>query len=99
MTAIASGHWRTAAAALPSGRQVIVALACVAVVVVMLWIPVLGDRLTAYLSRVGPKAAPRMFLLGLGALLAGLAFRFGALELVGGCLIGLVLLAVILDNY
>jgi len=99
MTAIASGHWRAMPAALPSGRQVIVALACVAVVVVVLWIPVLGDRLTAYLSKVGPRVVPRMFVFGLGALLAGLAFRFGALELVGGGLIALVLLALILDNY
>ncbi len=93
------GIWHVAPEALPSGRQAIVALVLVAVLVIVLWIPVWGDRLTAYLSKHGPKVAPRTALVGIGILLTGMVVRVTLLDIVGGCLIGVVLLAVFLDNY
>jgi hypothetical protein len=92
-----AGH--VVAAAHLTGREVLVLLACVAIACFLLWVPVLGDRLTATLSRNAPKAAPRIFFVGLGFLLAGLVFRVLALDVVGGGLIGLLLLGVLLDNY
>ncbi len=88
-----------AAAAHNSGRQLLVLLACGAVVIVLLWIPVLGDRFNGFLSVQGPKVAPRIFFLGLLILLIGLIARSGILDIAGGCLMGIVILAVILDNY
>jgi len=93
------GTWRVVPEALPSGRQAIVALVLVAVLVIVLWIPVWGDRLTAYLSKHGPKVMPRMALAGIGVLLTGLVVKVTVLDIVGGCLVGIVLLAVFLDNY
>lgn len=87
------------ASGLHFGRPYLVILGCIAVVIVLLWIPVLGDRLTGYLSAEAPKVAPKMFLLGLVLLVAGLVIGFGILEIVGGGLMGIVVLAVILDNY
>lgn len=81
------------------GRQVLVVLAVMAVLIVLLWIPVLGDRLVDLLSRNAPKIAPRMFLLGLGILVIGLVVRVRVLDVVGGCLIGAIVLGLILDNY
>lgn len=92
-------NWHAVPEALPSGRQAIVALVLVAVLVIVLWIPVWGDRLTAYLSKHGPKVMPRMALAGIGILLTGLVVKVTALDIAGGCLVGIVLLAVFLDNY
>jgi len=80
-------------------RQVIVILACVAVLVVVLWLPVLGDRFTASVTRVAPKVAPRMFLIGLVILVAGLVSQVGVLDIVGAGIIGVIVAAWIYDNY
>lgn len=88
-----------AGAASHSGGQVLVVLVLIAVLLVLLWIPVLGDRLTDSLSRRAPRVAPRIFFLGLGLLGAGLAFRVPILDVLGACLIGVLLLGAILDNY
>ncbi|GEM_PF-1863748 len=77
----------------------LVVLVCVAVLLGLLWVPVLGDRLYGFLSEKAPKVAPRMFLLGLGLLLTGLVVQAWILECVGACLIGVLVLGMILDNY
>lgn len=86
------------AAPLPD-RPVLVLLACAVALLGLLWVPVLGDRLTGFLSRKLPKAAPRIFLIGLGVLVIGLVVRVRILEVVGACMIGGLVLGAILDNY
>lgn len=75
------------------------ALVCMAVVAGVLWVPVLGDRLTATVSKHAPRVFPRMLLLGLALLVLGLVVHVGILDVVGGALAGVVVLAVIVDNY
>jgi hypothetical protein len=88
------------AAALPgAGGLIVGGLACVAAIIVLLWIPVLSDRLTAFVSTNGPKAAPKIILVGLGFLLAGLVVHVEVLVVVGASMIGLLLLAFLYDNY
>jgi len=88
------------AAALPgAGGLIVGGLACVVAIIVLLWIPVLSDRFTAFVSANGPKAAPKIIVVGLGFLLTGLVTHVEALVLVGAGLIGLLLLAYIYDNY
>ncbi|HYS33092.1 MAG TPA: hypothetical protein VEM58_12625 [Streptosporangiaceae bacterium] len=70
-----------------------------AVLIGLLWIPVLGDRLNDVLSKHAPKVAPRMLLVGLGFLLTGLVIGVQVLAVVGACLVGVLVLALILDNY
>ena len=84
---------------LSQGRLIVGALVGIAVVIGVLWVPVLSDRFTAFLSRTGPKAAPRVLLAGGGVLVLGLVTGVRLLDIVGGCLIGVVLLAVFFDNY
>ena len=74
-------------------------LASMAVIIVLLWIPVLGDQLTAFLSTNAPKAAPKIILVGLGFLLTGLVLHVRVLDVVGASLIGLLVLGLIYDNY
>ena len=82
-----------------SGRYIVMALAAIAVIIVVLWIPVLSDQITAALSATAPKWAPIM--LGSGAVLLafGLTVHVGPLAIAGGILIGLVALAFFIDNY
>jgi hypothetical protein len=82
-----------------SGARMLVILALIAVASIVLWIPVLGDRLKAEANRLAPKVAPRVFLLGLAVLLAGLVIRMKVLDIIGGCLIGGLALAVLLNEY
>jgi type III secretory pathway component EscT len=78
---------------------VLVILVCAAILLGLLWAPVLGDRFTGFLSRTAPRVAPRIFFLGLGIAVIGLVTGARILDLVGACLIGGVMLGVILDNY
>jgi hypothetical protein len=88
------------AAALPgAGGLIVGGLACVVAIIVLLWIPVLSDRLTAFVSTNGPKAAPKIILVGTGFVLAGLVIHVQVLVLVGASLVGLLVLAFIYDNY
>jgi Kef-type K+ transport system membrane component KefB len=87
------------AAAALSGHGILVGLVIVAVVAGLLWIPVLGDRLTATVSKHAPRVFPPMLLLGIALLVLGLVVHVGILDVVGGCLAGVVVLAVIVDNY
>src|SRR5258708_22785072 len=57
-----------AGAALISGRQIVLALLAIAVVSVILWIPVLSDRVMDFLSRNSPRYAPLTFVAGFGFL-------------------------------
>jgi hypothetical protein len=82
-----------------SGRYIVLALVAIVVIVVLLWIPVLSDQITAVLSQTAPKWAPIMLLSGAGLLVLGLAIHVGPLDITGGVLIGLVALAFFIDNY
>jgi hypothetical protein len=84
---------------LSQGRLIVGALAGIVVVIGLLWIPVLGDRFTAFLSRTGPQAAPKILLAGGGLFVLGLIAGVPPLEIAGGSLVGLVVLAVLFDNY
>ena len=86
-------------AALFSSGRILVVLLGMAVMCGLLWLPVLGDRLQDLVSRNAPRFAPRMFALGLGLLVVGLIAGVKALDIAGGCLIGALVLAAILDNY
>ncbi len=91
---------QSTAAALPlSGARIVVILALIAVCSVILWIPVLGDRLKAEVNRKAPQVAPRIFLAGLAALVTGLVIHNTVLDVIGGCLIGGLVLAVVLNEY
>ena len=80
---------------------VIIALALGVIVVgsVVLWLPVLGDHLTAFLSKQGNKYGPRTVLIGLTLLIAGLVGHVRLLAIIGGVMAGVVIFAAILDNY
>jgi hypothetical protein len=82
-----------------SGRYIVLALAAIVVISVLLWIPVLSDQIFAVLSQTAPKWAPVMILSGSGLLVVGLIVHYGPLEIAGGVLIGLVVLAFLVDNY
>jgi len=88
------------AAVLPgTGGLIVGGLAAVVAISILLWIPVIGDRLTAFVSTNGPRYAPKIFLVGLGILLTGIVAHFEALVLTGASVIGLLVLALIYDNY
>jgi hypothetical protein len=88
------------AAAVPlSGHGILAGLVCIAVVAGLLWLPVLSDQLTATVSKHAPRVFPPMFLLGLALLVLGLVAHVGILDIVGGSLAGVVVLALIVDNY
>ena len=82
-----------------SGRYIVLALAAIVVIVVLLWIPVLSDQITAVLSQTAPKWAPVMLLSGGALLVTGMVVHVTQLEIAGGILIGLVALAFFIDNY
>ena len=88
-----------AAAAPLSVHGILAGLVCIAVVAGLLWLPVLSDHLTATVSKHAPRVFPPMLLLGLALLVLGLVAHVGILDIVGGCLAGVVVLAVIVDNY
>ena len=82
-----------------TGGLIVGGLAAIVAISVLLWIPVLGDRLTAFVSTNGPRYAPKIFLVGLGFLLTGIVAHVDVLILVGASIIGLLALALIYDNY
>jgi hypothetical protein len=92
-------HGEYAALAPLSGTQIVGAIAVIAVVSVVLWIPVLWDRLTAFLSMNAPKWAPRIFVAGLALLVTGLTTGVHIVAIVGGCTIGALVTGLIYDNY
>ena len=90
----------SAASALPqSGAWIVVILALIVVCSVFLWLPVLGDRVKAAVNRKAPQLAPRIFVAGLAALVTGLVMHVTVLDMIGGCLIGGLVLAVVLNEY
>jgi hypothetical protein len=76
-----------------------VALLFIALMIVLLAAPVVGEAVGAVISRGVERAAPGTFFLGLGILLTGLAFGFRILDIAGACLIGSVVLAFIMKHY
>src|SRR5260370_769151 len=76
-----------------------VALIFMEAVIVRLAGPVIAGALFDFFSGAAEQAAPTAFFLGLGLLFAGLIFRARILDIAGACLIGLVLIGVVLDNY
>ncbi|HEX9064233.1 MAG TPA: hypothetical protein VF843_03945 [Streptosporangiaceae bacterium] len=80
---------------------VIIALALGVIVAgsALLWLPVLGDHITAFLSKQGNKYGPRTVLIGLVLLIAGLVGHVRLLALIGGVMAGVVIFAAIIDNY
>jgi hypothetical protein len=93
-------HGDNAIGSMPfSGRYIVLALVAIAVIVVILWIPVLSDQISAALSATAPTWAPIMLLAGTALLGLGLTVHVGPLEVTGGVLIGLVALAFFIDNY
>jgi hypothetical protein len=88
-----------AGAALLSGRQIVLALLAIAVVSVILWIPVLSDRVMDFLSRNSPRYAPLTFAAGLGLLVIGLVAGIRILDIVGASMIGALVLGYLVENY
>jgi hypothetical protein len=82
-----------------SGRYIVLALVAIVVIVVLLWIPVLSDQITAALSSTAPVWAPRMLIGGAALLVIGLTVHYGPLEIAGGAMMGFVVLAFLIDNY
>ena len=82
-----------------SGTQILGAIGVIVVVSVILWIPVLWDHLTAFMSMNAPKWVPRIFVAGLALLITGLMAGVHLLAIVGGCTIGGLLAALLYDNY
>src|SRR5258708_27170902 len=72
-----------AGAALISGRQIVLALLAIAVVSVILWIPVLSDRVMDFLSRNSPRYAPLTFVAGVGVPVIRLGGRVPLLRAIG----------------
>jgi hypothetical protein len=91
----------TASAALThlSGGQILGAIGVIAVVSVVLWIPVLWDQLTAFLSINAAKWVPRVFVAGLALVVTGLMAGVDILAIVGGCTIGGLAAALLYENY
>ena len=65
-----------------------VALGVIVVASVLLWLPVLGDHLTAFLSKQGNRYGPRTVLIGLVLLIAGLVGQVRILAIIGGVMAG-----------
>jgi hypothetical protein len=86
-------------AASPLPSPVVVIGIGVVVLLILLAIPVLFDSLMEVAGKQARRSAKRTLFLGVIILLAGLAFQVRLLELVGGGLMGVVVLAAILDNY
>jgi hypothetical protein len=91
-----AGHFRP-----PSGLllQAIVVGAIVAILLLLTGIPVIFDLLMEVGSKQARRAAPRTFIAGGVILLIGLVLRITVIDLVGGGLMAIVVLAAIMDNY
>jgi hypothetical protein len=96
---VLSYHARHIVADLLSGHHIVVALIVIAVILVALVGPVIGENLMNSVTAGAARVAPRVFVIGLAVLLLGLVTRLGILEAGGACLIGAVLLGAILRDY
>jgi hypothetical protein len=92
-------HARHLVAGLFTGRQIVLALICVAVIVVLLIIPVIGENLFNAASAGAEKVAPGAFFLGLGVLAIGLVFGTRMLDIVGAGLMSAVLIGALMKHY
>jgi hypothetical protein len=82
-----------------SGGQILAAIGVIAVASVVLWIPVLWDQLTGFLSVNASKWVPRVFVVGLALVVTGLMAGVHILAIVGGCTIGGLAAALLYENY
>jgi hypothetical protein len=90
---------RGIAAALGSGRFLLVLIAAGLIFVCVLAVPVLTDRFLGYAAAQGAKIALPTFGIGLLILLVGLAIGVEVVDFIGAGLMGVVVLGVIADNY
>ncbi len=82
-----------------SGRQIVIALIVIAVMVVLLVAPLVGGALAELASQGVEKAAPGTFFLGLGILAVGLVAGVRIIDIAGASVAGAAVLGVILNNY
>jgi hypothetical protein len=94
-----AGHVVAATFAGFSGRQIVVGLIGVAVILVVLGVPVLGETLLGFVAGGALRLAPSVFVIGLVVLLVGLLAGMAILTVIGACLLGVILLGVVLKNY
>jgi len=59
----------------------------------------MGDRLMTSFSAGAKRVAPIILVVGVGVLLVGILAKTPMLDAIGGSMVGIVLLAVIADNY
>lgn len=86
-------------AGLLTGRHLVVLLIFAAAFICLLVGPVLNDVLLNSVSGPANRAAPAVFVIGLGALLTGIVAGVGVLDAVGACMMALVLLAALMVHY
>ena len=82
-----------------TGIRILLALAVMAAISVILWLPVINDRLTAMLSRTSKIWAPTMIVIGSVLLAIGLTNHIGKVAIAGGSMVGAVVAAFLYDNY
>jgi hypothetical protein len=94
------GHHSPEVVAAAFSRVLVVAIfVCVGLFIVLLACSVLGEVLSGFYNTAKEKTAWPTFLIGLGVLLTGIVTAIRILDIVGACLMGVVLLGVILENY
>jgi hypothetical protein len=96
---ILSHHARHVVAAFLSGRNIVVGLLIIGVVIVLLVTPVIGGSAFDSFSAAAEKGAPAIFLVGAGVLVLGLVTGVFLLDAIGLCLIGAVMVGWLLINY
>lgn len=82
-----------------SGRLAVLALVVLGAVLFFLIAPVIGQSLMGAFTAQAAKVAPRVFLVGLGILAAGLLTGIEVVAVVGGTMMGIVLLGALLEHY
>lgn len=82
-----------------SGRLLLTLVTCGGFLLVLLWLPIIGDHLNGFLSAQGWRAAPRLLLLGVGLGVIGLIAGIRVLEIAGASIVGLLIVGLIFDNY
>jgi hypothetical protein len=90
---------RHVAAGFPAGGEIVVLLIFAAAFVCLLVGPVLNDVMQSSISGPATRAAPVIFVIGLGALLTGVVAGVGVLDVVGASMMAIVLLAGLMMHY
>lgn len=82
-----------------TARQLVVLLVLAVAFICLLVGPVLNDVLLNSVSGPANRAAPAVFVIGLGALVTGIVAGVGLLDAVGAGMMVLVLLAALMVHY